>query len=169
MRRSCIFRWFSGSWCSGSRNVSGSSVVSLVSCWKTSLATFLSPRHWPLGIALAIPVAILFAATSISAQAPGKRSEILRTLPLTSFYDSPYPLAVGKPGELIRLEPFEEYELPPDVSAVRVLYHSRSAAGEDLATSGVILTPNERKPPAGGWPVIAWAHRADGVAPVLPR
>jgi hypothetical protein len=147
-------------------------VVSLVSCWKTSLATFLSPGHWSFGIALAITVAILFAVTPVSAQAPAKRSEILRTLPLTSFYDTPHPLPLGKLGELIRSEPFEEYELPPEVSAVRIFYHSRSATG-NVATSGVVLTPSERKPPADGWPVIAWAHGADGVgracAPSLMR
>lgn len=35
-------------------------------------------------------------------------------------------------------ESFEEYELPFSVSALRILYHSRSAAGEDVAASGVI-------------------------------
>ena len=144
-----------------------------MSCWKSSLATFRSPGHWSFGIALAITIATLFAATPISAQAPAKRSQTLRTLPLTSFYDTPHPLPVGKPGELIRSEPFEEYELPPEVSAVRILYHSRSATGEDVATSGVVLTPSERKPPVGGWPIIAWAHEADGVgrscAPSLMR
>jgi len=144
-----------------------------VSCWKSSFATFLSPGHWSLGVALAITVAILFAAIPVSAQAPAKRSQILRTLPLTSFYDTLHPLPVGKLGELIRSEPFEEYELPPEVSAVRILYHSRSATGDDVAASGVVLTPSEGKPPAGGWPVIAWAHGADGVgracAPSLMR
>lgn len=50
-------------------------------------------------------------------------------------------MPAGKPGELIRSESFEEYELPFSVSAVRILYHSRSAAGEDVAASGVILIP----------------------------
>ncbi len=56
----------------------------------------------------------------------------------------------GKPGELIRSEEFEQYELPFSVSAVRFLYHSRSAAGEDVAASGVILIPAEGKPPDWG-------------------
>jgi pimeloyl-ACP methyl ester carboxylesterase len=96
--------------------------------------------------------------------APGKRSDILRTLPITKFYDTPHPLPTGKPGELIRSEEFDQYELPFSVSAVRILYHSRSAAGGDVAASGVVLIPGEGKPPAGGWPVIAWAHGATGVA-----
>ena len=112
--------------------------------------------------------AALFAGGTVLAPAqtasPGKRLEILRTLPLSAFYDTPRLLPAGKPGELIRAEPFDEYELPSEVSAVRMLYHSRSAAGEDVAASGVVLFPRDRRPPAGGWPVIAWAHGAAGVA-----
>jgi hypothetical protein len=135
-----------------------------LSCRKSSFATLVSPVDWLLGAALAV----MFAATPVFSQAqapaPVKPSQILRTLPLTSFYDTPHPLPAGKPGELIRSEPFEEYELPPEVSAIRILYHSRSTSGEDVATSGVVLIPSDEKPPAGGWPVIAWAHGATGVA-----
>ena len=105
--------------------------------------------------------------------APAKRSEIMQALPITKFYDTPAPLPAGKPGELIRSEEFDGYELPFSVSALRILYHSRSAAGADVAASGVVLIPSEGKPPAGGWPVIAWAHGAAGVsrrcAPSLMR
>jgi pimeloyl-ACP methyl ester carboxylesterase len=119
-------------------------------------------------MALAVTAAILFVANAAFAQAPAtapvKPSQILHTLRPTKFYDTPHSLPAGKPGELIRSESFEEYELPPEVSAVRILYHSRSASGEDVATSGVVLIPSDEKPPAGGWPIIAWAHGATGVA-----
>ena len=121
-------------------------------------------------MALAIASLDLFAPVVASAQVPvpvpGIRSEMhrVRTLPLTKFYDTPDPLPAGKPGELIRSQPFDEYELPLSVSAVRILYHSRSASGENVAVSGVVLYPYGKKPPAGGWPVIAWAHAATGVA-----
>ena len=85
------------------------------------------------------------------------------TLPLTSFYDTPRPLPPGKPGELIRSEPSDEYSLPPEISVRRISYHSRSANGQDVAVSAVVLVP-DGKPPAGGWPVIAWAHGFRGVA-----
>lgn len=94
---------------------------------------------------------------------PDKKPEVHRWLPLTKFYDTPQPLPPGQPGELIRSEDFEEYALPPGVNALRILYHTRSANGEDVASSGLVLYPDQ-KPPAGGWPVIAWAHEADGVA-----
>ena len=85
------------------------------------------------------------------------------TLPLTSFYDTPHPLPPGKPGELIRSEPIDQYNLPYELSALRILYRSRTATGEDVAVSAVVLVP-DGKPPAGGWPVIAWAHEFRGAA-----
>ena len=86
-----------------------------------------------------------------------------RTFPLTKFYDTPDPLPSKNPGDLIRSAEFEEYELPPGVLAVRILYQSRSASGQDVAASGVVLYP-DAKAPADGWPVIAWAHAMNGVA-----
>jgi len=108
--------------------------------------------------------AILCCSEFAIGQAPPKKSEILRRFPLNQFYDTPKSLPSGSPGQLIRSESFEEYNLPEDVNAIRILYHSRSAAGEDVASSGVILYPEEEQPPAGGWPVLAWAHPWTGVA-----
>jgi hypothetical protein len=99
-----------------------------------------------VGVTAATLLAAGTAYTQVQTSVPGKRSEILRALPVTRFYDTPHPLPAGKPGELIRSESFEECELPPEVSAVRILYHSRSAVGEDVAASGVILLPTEGKP-----------------------
>ena len=85
------------------------------------------------------------------------------TLPLTSFYDTPPSLSPGKPGELIRSEATDEYHLPFELSAWRILYHSRTARGEDVPVSAVVLIP-DGKPPTGGWSVIAWAHQYRGAA-----
>jgi pimeloyl-ACP methyl ester carboxylesterase len=85
-----------------------------------------------------------------------------RSFPLTKFYGAPQPLPRGKPGELIRSEPFDQYDLP-FVVTVRILYHSQSASGADVAASGVVLTP-AGEPPSGGWPMIAWAHAFSGAA-----
>lgn len=92
-----------------------------------------------------------------------KAVEARRYLPLTRFYETPVPLPPGKPGELIRAQPFSSYDLRAAASAVRILYHSRSANGAAIAVSGVVLVPTG-KPPAGGWPIIAWAHGFSGVA-----
>jgi len=116
----------------------------------------------------ALCAAVLYVgATMAFAQSqvppPTKSRHSPPMLPLTKFYDSPNPLPTGKPGELIRSEPFDEYDLPYEISAVRILYHSRSPSGEDVAVSGVVLVPGGT-PPAGGWPVIAWAHDFMGSA-----
>ncbi len=83
-------------------------------------------------------------------------------LPRTAFYETP-SLTASKPGDLLRQEPFADYKLPAGASAVRILYHSLSSEGADIATSGVVLIPAGAAPP-GGWPVIAWAHGTTGVA-----
>ena len=92
-----------------------------------------------------------------------KTSQTPRRLPLTKFYDTPDPFPSGQPGELIRSEPFYEYLLPYTISAVRILYHSRSPHDRDVAVSGVVLVPRATPPP-GGWPIIAWAHDLTGSA-----
>lgn len=84
-------------------------------------------------------------------------------LPITDFYGTPADLSATKPGALLRKEVFAGYSLPKGATAVRILYHSLSATGRDVATSGVVLIPAGAAP-AAGWPVIAWAHGTSGVS-----
>jgi len=84
-------------------------------------------------------------------------------LPITDFYSTPSSLTATKPGDLLRKAAFAGYSLPKGATAVRILYHSLDATGQDVATSGVVLIP-AGTPPSGGWPVIAWAHGTSGVA-----
>lgn len=114
---------------------------------------------------LLVVISCVLAIDPASAQNPpaiATRHQRL-ILPLTKFYDTPHPLPPGKPGELIRAEPFDDYYLPVDFSATRILYRSLSPSGDAVAVSGVVLVP-DRTPPAGGWPVIAWAHDFVGAA-----
>jgi hypothetical protein len=90
------------------------------------------------------------------------RMESADALPRTAFYDTP-ALTSSKPGDLLRQEVGDGYDVPSGATAVRILYHSLSADGTDVATSGVVLVP-AGKTPEGGWPVIAWAHGTSGVA-----
>jgi pimeloyl-ACP methyl ester carboxylesterase len=111
--------------------------------------------------------AALFLRIPLSAQNQAQPSpkayHAPRTLPLSKFYEVPEPLPAGKPGELIRVEQAYEYHLSYEASTYRILYHSISAQGKDVAVSGVVLVP-DGTPPAGGWPVIAWAHDFTGAA-----
>jgi Secretory lipase len=118
-----------------------------------------------VAVILLIPGVLQGDAEFVHAQTapPAKRFRPPATLPLTGFYDAPHPLPPGKPGELIRLEPIDQYNLPYELSALRILYHSRTVSGADAAVSAVVLIP-DGKPPASGWPVIAWAHDFRGMA-----
>jgi len=130
----------------------------------------LRPRLWILWFSIAAgAVSALTAVPAIAQSVRGQtesqtdRHHFRGFLPLTRFYSTPNPLPRGEPGELIRAAEFDEYRLPEGVSAFRILYHSRSAGGTDVAASGVVLTPDQA-PPAGGWPIIAWAHGFTGIA-----
>ena len=144
---------------------------------RTWMKTF-SPRLPPklglcgtgilLGALRVIWTAILFMCVAAAAQnqvppTSPKHYHAPRTLPLSKFYETPEPLPAGKPGELIRVEQAYEYHLSYEASTFRILYHSRSPQGKDVAVSGVVLMP-DGDPPAGGWPVIAWAHDFVGSA-----
>lgn len=94
-------------------------------------------------------------------------------LPRTSFYQAPDPLPWGAPGRLIRQQTTSEYRvLDNPVTATRILYHSRTSRGGDVAASGVVLVPPGTAP-AGGWPVVVDAHGTSGIgrdcAPSLMR
>jgi len=93
----------------------------------------------------------------------GKRIDADRALPPTPFYQIPTDLPPGDAGSLIRSEAAQEYALPAGVTATRILYRTRTSAGEDAVSSGVVLVPYGT-PPAGGWPLIAWSHGTSGVA-----
>jgi len=114
-------------------------------------------------------VVLLFAAVVTWAEElPRSRAEAIAmeerdALPMTDFYTSPVALAGSAPGFLLRSEAFAGYDLPAGAGAVRILYHSKARDGHDVAVSGVVLVP-AGSPPAGGWPVIAWAHGTSGVA-----
>lgn len=141
--------------------------ASKVSGGKSAL---LRSRFWILWFGIVAGLAVAQAPLpAIAESVPGQtKSQTGRYhsrgfLPLTSFYSTPNPLPRGQPGELIRAAEFDEYQLPEGVSAFRILYHSRSASGTDVVASGVVLTPDQASP-AGGWPVIAWAHGFTGIA-----
>jgi pimeloyl-ACP methyl ester carboxylesterase len=117
--------------------------------------------------------AALFALVGVrlsqadSAPIPHSLAEAIKmeqddALPRTAFYETP-ALSGSRPGALLRMEPFAGYAVPSGATAVRILYHSLSSTGAQVATSAVVLIP-AGPAPAGGWPLIAWAHGTSGVA-----
>ena len=64
------------------------------------------------------------------------------------------------PGTIIRSQPIAA---PPGAKAWKVLYHSRSVGGDDVAVSGVVVAPTGAAP-KGGRTVVTWAHGTTGLA-----
>lgn len=79
-----------------------------------------------------------------------------------AFYQLPSPLPRGEPGEIIWAQEISQSPIPR-ADVYRILYHSRSLGGDDIAVSGTLAVPTGTAP-AGGWPVVSWAHATVGVA-----
>jgi alpha-beta hydrolase superfamily lysophospholipase len=99
--------------------------------------------------ALAAFAALSFAAVSTAPASAG------------DFYTPSAGEIAGPPGSIIRAEKFTAP--PGGGSAYRVLYRSTTGAGKPIAVSGIIVIPNGAAP-AGGRPVVSWAHATSGVA-----
>jgi alpha-beta hydrolase superfamily lysophospholipase len=83
----------------------------------------------------------------------------------TAFYTPPNPLPPAPHGSVIWARPFStSAALPSAASNTLVLYHTTALDGTDRAVSGAVAIP-KGTPPAGGWPVISWAHGTTGDAP----
>ena len=65
-------------------------------------------------------------------------------------------------GALIRAQPMGG--APDGAAAYRILYRSEGLHGEPIAVSGVVIIP-AGPAPAGGRPIVAWAHPTTGVEP----
>ena len=76
------------------------------------------------------------------------------------FYTPPSPLPTKPPGTIIRSVAIDA---PAGAKAWKVLYHSRSVDGRDIAVSGVVVAPTGAAP-KGGRPVVTWAHGTTGLA-----
>lgn len=80
--------------------------------------------------------------------------------PPGDFFDAPVPLQHHRPGTVVWAEPIAA---APGYGALRVMYHSRDAQHRDRAVTGTIFYPTDPAP-AGGWPVISWAHGTSGMS-----
>ena len=84
---------------------------------------------------------------------------------IPTLYTSSAPMSL-KAGQWIGSEPLpQSLSLADAAMSVRFVYGA--ADGVDgskvLKTSGVVLLPRGASP-AGGWPIIAWAHGTTGIA-----
>ena len=83
---------------------------------------------------------------------------------INGFYRVPSPLNAAPPGSIVRTSVIDSAGLlPAGATAYRVLFHSESITGSDIAESGVIVVPGGA-PPATGFPIVSWAHGTTGLA-----
>src|SRR4051812_11453461 len=82
------------------------------------------------------------------------------------FYTKPAGLSRYPVGAMIKAQPDARIGAPAKDAGrwLRIMYRSESATGAPRADTGVMVLPNGT-PPADGWPVIAWDHGTNGVAP----
>ena len=78
-----------------------------------------------------------------------------------SVYDAPAPLPPGKHGDLIWA--VELNTQVPNARAWKILYRSTDLHGAEFAVSGMVIAPLG-KAPAGGRPVVTFAHATTGLA-----
>lgn len=124
-------------------------------------------RMWRLSTLFGIAAGVM--NFSPAADLPAKYSDVAAmraqeakgALPITPFFAGDGKS--GPDGQLIRSEPASEYELPPGARATRILYRSRDLRGAPATASATVVTP-AGQPPAGGWPLLVWAHGTTGVA-----
>jgi alpha-beta hydrolase superfamily lysophospholipase len=124
--------------------------------WATTVIAVLALGLTDCGSSVAAPTTTSGVTTSASAAVP-------------TFYSPPSPLPAAAPGTLIRsVEVAGVPEVPAGARVWRILYHSTTIGGADVAESGYVIAPST-KAPAGGYPVIAWAHGTTGfAAPCAP-
>ena len=106
----------------------------------------------------------LSTVAAVSAVAAVHGGDATVTGTLASFYRPPSPLPYAPAGSIIRSQLIPPGPgLPAGTHAYRVLFHTTSGSGGDLAESGMVVVPGGT-PPAGGFPIVSWAHGTTGVA-----
>ena len=110
-----------------------------------------------------IAIAVIIAAVVIAAVITSalKQQQLQKAQDsLDPFYTPPSNVAAFLPGDIVRSEPMS-IDIP-EAQAWRILYLSEQLDGQRSVTSGMIIAP-KGSPPAGGRPVVAWAHPTLGM------
>ncbi|RPA59526.1 alpha/beta hydrolase [Gordonia oryzae] len=110
-----------------------------------------------------IAIATLISLPALTT-APALADDAATPAPVTSGLDATgYSGPIGAPGALITQVPLaSSVSVPAAGRAYRVLYSTRDVHGRPAVSSGEVLLP-KRPAPAGGYPVIAWAHGTTGL------
>lgn len=125
--------------------------------------TARAPRMRWSALAATAALALLAGCSSL----PGASTPTVREAPAgLAAYQPPTPLPAGQPGDVIWARPLTNAAaLPSAAHNWLVLYRSTNIAGQPVAVSGTVAIP-KGTPPAGGWPVLSWAHGTTGIADI---
>jgi pimeloyl-ACP methyl ester carboxylesterase len=112
---------------------------------------------------IALASVVLLAAGLVTACGDDDATDSAADKPV-DVYDVASPLPAGKPGDVLAAE-----KLDPvtgiDGRVWRIQYLSTSAKGKPVAVTGVVAIPAGTSP-AGGWPVVSYAHGTAGLADI---
>ena len=109
----------------------------------------------------AAAVVIIFVGV-FSIGTAGAAGKIAREVPKgKSFYDAPDPLPSGKHGDLIWTQKIKTDI--PGARAWKILYRSTDINNAAVPVTGIVVAPTG-KAPAGGRPVVTYAHGTAGLA-----
>jgi len=111
-------------------------------------------------VALLLLFTPLTAAAQAATPSTAAHASIAGTPESDPFYLPPSPLPPGDPGALIRWAPLPA---PVRLRTWRILYHSTSLDGRDVAVSGVVFAPDDPASP-DGFPLLAMGHNTTGIA-----
>jgi pimeloyl-ACP methyl ester carboxylesterase len=119
-------------------------------------------RVHTVGRRVAVTLAVVLLAAGVAGVAAAKPGKGVVPAPvgLPKFYEVPKPLPTT-PGTLVK----SQRMTAPNVhgTVYRVMYVSQSNQGTPVAVTGIVIVPNG-KAPAGGFPVVSWAHGTNGMA-----
>ena len=100
------------------------------------------------------------AGTPVPHHGAGPGGTTLPDFPASQdFYLLPAHVRPEPPGTLVRIQTISD---AGGVVTLRVMYHSKDAAGHDALVTGLVTYPTAPAP-AGGWPVISWDHGTNGM------
>lgn len=117
----------------------------------------------PLVLVLALTAGGCSSSTSASTPSPASGGAPASSA-ITAFYHPPQPLQPAPAGTLIRSERVNGVlGVPAGATVWRILFHSTTIYGADLAESGYVVVPGTSAP-STGYPIIAWAHGTTGFA-----
>ena len=138
----------------------------------TEFRALMTPRRRPIAIWSAVLGIVLLAcgpaptiaSGGLAVGTAGVRSTAGAGPPDPAFYTVPSPLPLGAPGDLIRSEALNMSSRAGFAgTGYRIMYHSRSVSGADIAVTGLAAVPTAAAPP-GGRAIVDWAHGTTGTA-----